>query len=351
MAKSFKRVIRLNLYAIFFTCIFIFLFVICITAFFPTYIFRLLVSIARKYCRPDLGKLVTTRSAVIAGTDDPTKNPCWILCVWLVLEGNLDFEQFRTNFHKNVVLKKASNGELHSPEYQQYFAKWLGFLFWKWEKAFDIKEHMRHLNPEDIDKVVTEEELRKIIKEQTWEPFTTQKSPWEFLYVPNYKENGSVKADKSVLIFRVHHGFCDGFSILHLLMKEVNNISLTNVARPDKVKKSVWVKILQGILFWISGPFLLMKMAVRTYDRNEWHLSSDKLTQPRNTGFTHRIPLEYIKEIKNSHQVCFSSVIYASLTGALRQAMLETGKNVPKYISTAVAVPMPGHPLKLRNHL
>lgn len=351
MAKSFKRTIRLNLYSIFFTFVFIVVFILSLTTFIPVYLFRYLVTIARKICRPDLGKLVATRSAVIAGTDNPSNDPNWVLCVWLVLDGKLDFEQFRRNFYRNIILKRTSSDQLHSPEYQQYFTNWLGFTFWKWEDKFDVKDHMRYLFPEDIDKTVTEEELRQIIKRLSWESFAPKKSPWEFLYVPNYKENGSSSPEKSVIIFRVHHGFCDGFAILHLLMKEVNNISLTDVAKPDKVQKSIFLRLMQTALFWIACPFLFIKMVVRTVDTNDWHLSSDKLSKPRNVGFTHRIPLSYIKEIKNLHNVSFSAVIYASLTGALRKMMLTMGKNVPPYMSTAVAVPMPGHPQKLRNHL
>ncbi len=107
----------------------------------------------------------------------------------------------------------------------------------------------------------------------------------------------------------------------------------------------------QALLFGIVGPYHSMKMLLRSIDTNEWHLPGDKLSKPRNVGFTKRIPLEYVKEIKNMHNVSFSAVIYASLTGALRNMMLTMGKNVPQYMSTAVAVPMPGHPLKLRNHL
>ncbi|CAL8097250.1 unnamed protein product [Orchesella dallaii] len=306
--------------------------------------------IAKKFFRPDLGKLVQTRSAVIAATDNPYKDPNWILCVWLVLDGKLDFEQFRVNFYNNIVLKKIRNGQLHSPEYQQYFSKWLGFMFWKWEEKFDIKDHMRYIFPDDIDATINEEDLRQLIKQLAWKPFQDKKSPWEFLFVPNYKENGKDYPDKSVLFLRVHHGFCDGFAILNLLLKEVNNISMANVAKPARIQKNFLIKSLETVLFWLMCPYMFMKMLVRTVDTNEWHLPSQKLIRPLNTGFTDRIPLSYIKEIKNIHNVSFSAVIYASLTGALRNMMLEMGKKVPSYMSTAVAVPMPGHPEKLRNH-
>lgn len=38
-------------------------------------------------------------------------------------------------------------------------------------------------------------------------------------------------------------------------------------------------------------------------------------------------------------------------TTGIRNSMIERGAKVPRKMTTAVAVPMPGHPDKLRNHL
>jgi len=320
----------------------------------PIYFLRFVVAMARKVFRPDLGKMVTTRSAVIA-TDNPSKDPQWPLCVWLVLEGDFDFETFRNNFHANIVLKKDSRGNLLHPEYQQYFKQWLGFLFWKWEDKFRIEDHMRYFYANDVEKaksqVTTEKELKEIIKSLTAKSFEVGKSPWEFLFLPNYTQSEDTSPNKSVLIFRVHHGFCDGFTILWLLMKEVNQIDMDNVAKPVHIRKSFLSRLITAITFWIRGPYDFMRLIVKSNDHNQWHLPRNKLERPFNTAFTERIPLDYIKGIRRSHGVTFTSVVMAGLTGGLRKKMLEKGIKIPPYVTTAVAVPMPGHPHKLRNHL
>jgi hypothetical protein len=347
------RKIKLNTYVLVFFIAFLVLFPISMTLCLPIYLIRFVVAMARKLFRPDLGKMITTRSAVIA-TDNPSKNPQWNLCVWLVLEGDFDFERFRENFLSNIVYKKDAGGTLLHPEYQQFYKRWIGFLFWKWEEKFDIKEHMRYLFSKDENcksKPTSDEELKKIIKDLTAKPFEQGKSPWEFLFLPNYLETGDSTPQKSVLIFRVHHGFCDGFTILWLLMKEVNNISMENVAKPAELRKNIFLRILTAATFWIRAPYDFLKLIVKSKDNNEWHLPEDQLQRPFNTAFTRRIPLDYIKSIKSSHNVSFTAVVMAALTGGLRQKMLEKGVKVPDYVTTAIAVPMPGHPTKLRNHL
>lgn len=205
-----------------FTILFLFfgfltLFPICFTLFFlPIYLIRFLVAMAGKLFRPDLGKMINTRSAVIA-TDRVNQSPKWNLCVWITLEGNLNFDQFRQTFLQDIVLEKDSTGKLVNPEFQQFYTTWLGFLFWKWEKAFDIQDHMRYYfdanNSVDyLEKVTTEKELRQVIKGPTAEPFQSGKSPWEFLFIPNFLDhNGDQEPDtepsanKSVLIFKQCH--------------------------------------------------------------------------------------------------------------------------------------------------
>ncbi|OXA43539.1 hypothetical protein Fcan01_21460 [Folsomia candida] len=362
--KSIFKKLKAQFYILIFFLLFLALFPICFSICVPIYLFRFIVTMARKVFRRDLGNLINTRSAVIA-TDNASDNPKWNLCVWITLDGNLDFVQFRQTFLHDIVLETNSKGELVNPEYQQYYAKWLGFLFWKWEKAFDIREHMKYYfenlkGGSYLEKVTTNKELRQIIKGLTSEPFGHEKSPWEFLFIPNFREEDdhsapapTTESNKSVLIFRVHHGFCDGYAILWLLLKRLNKVGLERVAKPAKLPKGrgrTWRVLLNRIFSWLRAPYDFMTLMVESKDKNEWHLSQETLERPFNTAFTPRIPLKYIKEIKNGNNVSFTSVIMAALTASIRNSMIERGAKVPRKMTTAVAVPMPGHPDKLRNH-
>ena len=328
----------------------------CMIAFLPVYLLRYVLSIAAKLFRPDLGKLIHTRSSVLA-IDKAYRDPRWNLCVWLVIEGNLNFEKFRDNFLRNIVDHKNERGKFTDPEYQQYYTTWFGFLFWKWDRKFNIKNHMRYYFEQQDDylkKTTTEDELRQIIKKLTWAPFAPKRSPWEFLYIPNYKAStdDSPVEPKCALIFRLHHGLCDGYKILYLLMKEANGISMDYVAQPDYTKRSFLVRTLIRLSFFLLGPYEFMSTLVASKDHNDWHKIPDrKLVRPLNLSFTKRIPLTEIKAIKNMYKVSFTAVLMASITSGIRRMMIEAGVRVPKNMSTAVAVPMPGHPTRLRNHL
>jgi len=329
-----------------FTILFMVLFPVTVVLFSPIYIFRFILSYVIKFLRPDLHSLVATRSTVLA-TDSPYDKPNWNLCVWLVLDGKLNIDVLRENFYSNIVLKKWPNGNLVNPQYQQYITRWMGFLFWKWEKKFDMFHHIRpYFTEQNQDSRVNSMQLKQIIKELTWAPFEAKKSPWEFLFIPHYissERNFCPKKSKaeSVLILRVHHGICDGFTILRLLMEEVNNISLVNVAKPSRPKLSMVQQAVNAFFFWIRGPYMFMKMMAEINDNNAWHLPKEQLTRPKNTDFTPRISLEYIKGIKRANEVSFSAVLIAAITGAIRRMMIRKNVRIPPEITVAFPLPIP----------
>ena len=357
MARITLNVIRRQVYIAFFTLVFLVLLPLCLIVFSPIYLFRFFLCILARTFRPDLGEIIDSRSSVLA-IDDPSKSPKWNLCVWIVFEGALNFENFREFFRQNILNKKDFNGKLVYPEYQQYYTSWLGFLFWKWDEKFRLENHMRYCfedRPDYLTKETTEEEVRKLVKELTWSPFAQQRSPWEMHFIPNYKSATNYESDaetKSVLIYRVHHGLCDGFKILHLIMTECNAVSMDLIAKPDYVKRSLVSRIWLAIVFWFKAPYEFFKILVSATDHNQWHcLPERRLVKPMNMSFTERIPLTKIKNLSKSYNVSFSAVLLASITGGIRRMMMDSGVRVPKNISTAFPVPMPGHPLKLRNHL
>ncbi|CAG7824163.1 unnamed protein product, partial [Allacma fusca] len=195
------------------------------------------------------------------------------------------------------------------------------------------------------EKQTTEEELRQILKKLAWKNFPPKRSPWEFLYIPNYVSSSdeSQVYPKSVLIFRLHHGFCDGFKILHLLMKEVNGISMNYVQRPKFAERNTFKKFLLSVCFLIQAPYQFFTMLVQSKDFNDWRkLGDDQLTTPFNAAFTKRIPLSFIKEICKGHQVSFTAVLLSGITTGVREMMIESGIRVPRNIATLVAVPIPG---------
>ena len=324
---------------------------VVVVIFLPFYIFRTFLAILKCLLRTDLDKLMHTRSSVLA-RDDHTGKPSWNLVVWLTQEGVMDLDKFCEYFHKDYVLKKKPNGRFQFPEYQQHYEKWWGYLFWRWEENFDIKDHIREYDGVHKADVVDHDRLVQIVKELTWKPWNPKKSPWEFLQIKNFQDGKGDGVEKSLLLFRIHHGLGDGYYILKLLMQDVCGISLENaLGRPEYVRRSWYQKLILGFLFWVRTPYQVMEQLTTSWDVNQWHLPMEQLTRPMNAALTDCIPLDYIKSIKNMHHVSFTATVLAAITGGLRNHMLDRGIPVPTEMHTAVAVPMPGHPPKLRNHL
>jgi hypothetical protein len=347
VARIFNQILLL-----FVTAFYLIAFPTTVLAFTPIYLFRFLAFQCKKHLRPDLAELVHTRSIVLAVDGGFPQKPTWNLVVWLTQDGILSLEKFSKDFTKEYVQKKDPNGDLSYPEYQQHLERWWGFYFWRWDTEFDIRNHIRRYDGKYKDApVVDDKTLLQIIKELTWKGWHPRRSPWEFLQIPNYKGDGD-EIGKSILIFRIHHVLGDGYYILKLLMEDICGISLQKAAQPKYVRREKLIsRLIYGFLFWIRAPYQFVSMLCEAKDTNPWHIPESKLTRPMNAALTPKIQLSYIKGIKNAHNVSFTAVINAAVTGGIRNMMIEQGITELWDIHQAVAVPLPGHPPKLRNHL
>ncbi|CAG7817242.1 unnamed protein product, partial [Allacma fusca] len=202
----------------------------------PIYILRLLVSKLKFIFHPNLAKLVPCRSTLIA-LDDWDSNPKWNLVVWLVADGNMSLDSFKETFREKMLLAKNPDGTFVDPEYQQFYSKWFGFLFWEWDRNFNLNQHFTLIKKSN-NRPTSEPELKEILKKLMWKPFEPRKSPWEFLLLQNYQSDSDANTSfpKSVLIYRIHHGLCDGTKIIRLLLQDMNNISVELNAKPSFVR-------------------------------------------------------------------------------------------------------------------
>jgi len=298
-----------QLKVLFFTLLFFILVPTGLIVFSPVYIFRLFVSLIRPIFRPDLHSLIHTRSSVLS-CDNYDKVPNWNLVIWLTQEGILDFNKYRKDFYQEYVLQKDEKGNLKYPEYQQHYETWLGFQFWRWEDNFNIKEHIRRYDGKyKNEPIVTDKILLKIIKDLTYQSWPEGKSPWEFLQIPNYQMDNDVDScvQKSIFIFRIHHGLGDGYYILKLLMEDISGINLTDaLGKPNYFRRSLWEKIQLTCLFWARIPYEFMKVIATAADSNAWRREEEDVVKPMNAALTPQIKLDLVKGIKNQHGCSFT---------------------------------------------
>jgi len=156
-----------------------------------------------------------------------------------------------------------------------------------------------------------------------------------------------------VIALKIHHALSDGFSNLKLLAKGSEQNDLSGVAQPKRVKRSFCTKLITRIFFFVKIPYDFVSFML-IYDKNEWHKKENALpiNRDRIAGeFSQRIPMKLLKAIGKKHGVCFSAVINAGFTAAIRDAMINGGTKVPNRIHCMTPLPYPGHPEKLRNFM
>jgi len=134
----------------------------------------------------DISKLVTPLSSIFATQKEEQKtHVVFSFC----LEGVIGLEGLRATFRSRVIEKKKVNGDFQWPELQQYIVHKLGFPFWKWDKAFNIRNHIHLLQivPKESQACVSPRDVLEVIEDQVIrKPFPSAQSPWEILIVPNF---------------------------------------------------------------------------------------------------------------------------------------------------------------------
>ncbi|CAG7722392.1 unnamed protein product [Allacma fusca] len=345
-------IIKSQCYILTLTIFFYILFPLIFLLFFLIHLVRRSVSFLKLIFRPDLGKILTPQSSFLAVDNPYVGTPKWNLCIWVIYEGDIDIENIVETFYRQVVLREAKNGTLAYPELQQYFSQWLGFLFWKSEDNFSMRAHSRHYESNNNSTI---NDLDTIIKNLTWAPFKEKTSPWEFLWIRNYRprylDGVDSIAPKTVKIFRVHHGLGDGVANIKLLLEHLCNVSLKTTAKPRFEKRNGFGTFARVLKAPVVAPYQFIKMLVEAKDSNDWHPRSEsELVRPFNNAFSDRINLDFIRSIKQRHGVSYNAVVMTAITGGIRRIMLQQGKAVPEVINAGLPIPLPGHPGTMTNH-
>lgn len=327
----------------------------------PICVFRFIVAKSVRLFRPDLGNILTAHST-LTGVDDTYGSPDCSVFTALLGEGDMQLEPICDRMTEVINLKN-SNGQLLYPELQQSITKFMGFMFWKWDKHFDINNHVKYFNHCEYNETlsndeITEDEFRKVIPKLNREPFKANTSPWEFRIFKNYKPKCPEKSDSNytLIVFRFGHSLSDAYSFLKLLGRHIikDESFLDIMPKPSNFKRpNAILKYFKPIWTLLKMPFELTKLFFITpADSNHgWRKSEKEITHNMFYGIGKAHDLGYFKEIKTSLKCSLTSVLFAGIAGGIRKMMIEQGLSPPKFIKVACPFPMPGHPNKLRNHM
>ena len=316
-------------------------------------LFRGTVLIAAWLFRPDLTAPLDVVQEAMALERIHSK-PKMNILVYNIVEGTVSVNDFRARFEKNILNLTDGKGTLVYPELKQFKATFLNKYFWKCDKNFDLKNHVRLYDyPGEtikLPKPCNEADLEKVTGDLLAHPWKKGQSPWEILFIHNYREN-ETESMKTVFIFRIHHSLTDGYGILKIIWRLLDNPSQVKFPQPTFPQ----LNFVQRCVIYMRLPFYMYYyLALAVVDgfdfKNSWHLRDKKLSRNYNTCLVKPIPISVIKEIKQKYGVGYNSVLAAIVSGGIRKVMEENGQKIPESMGVFMPLPLPNHPEGLGTH-
>jgi len=203
---------RVNLWTCFISCVIWILITCTLLPIFGIILsFRFLVGKIVPLCSKGIDRIIPTISAFFV---ERKASDVIHAAFCFGFEGSpIELTSLLESFESKVIYKMNAKGQLQWPELQQYPVCVLGYPFWRWDEAFNLKNHIKEfkidpiLNQTHITPQTVLNEVHKRFKEQ---PFLGCQSPWELLVINNYQDLPSYESEAagftgSLLIFHFHH--------------------------------------------------------------------------------------------------------------------------------------------------
>lgn len=341
-------------------------FPILLLIFGPTCLIRKVIQHLAKWCKPQLGKMLSSTSAHHAQDDLRAT-----VVTYHILEGIINLDQIREQVQSKIIDAKCpQSGERLYPELQQNITSWMGFPFWIPVTNFRIQDHVyiyeNNSSQENKNKFdIYGKDGASLIKSLTKKPWPKNKGLIECIIIPeiitsNEKTCGS-EINYAAVIFRFHHALCDAGSMLHL----IDNVYSPKVM--DYFDNLIREKGIQNSnennskIDWFQNGFKYaifpFKMAYDIAFASLGLQTGFKL-KPKGEELKNELSLcssevlynSDVKSVALKYNVTFSTVLMAMIASGIRQTTLERFGEVEKDISIHCVIPLPNHPKKLRNH-
>ena len=331
--KNFIIFLCSILFALFVIPIFIIVISLCA-------LYRQMVKLLAYIFKPNLCKIISPRNSP-AAIDDVYKQPKNNLISVSVVRGPVCPTRIASCITKHAVEAKNCDGSIKYPEFRQYYTQWGGYRFLRCESNFHIKDHVISHDYGPIE----EKRLSQIRRQILYAPFKPGTSPWEIHLIEHFKTN------MSVIIFKVHHGLCDGYSCLKLFINCINSegdLHLNMIAKPKtELSQKPEIRGYMGAV--LGAPYYFLKQWVECKMQSENPFMAANLKRKCFTAAT-CFSVQKIKEVATRWEVSFSSVLLTLLSGGLRSFLKSEGLTVPARMLVLTPLPFPGHPEKLRNY-
>lgn len=227
-----------------------------------------------------MGQILSTKDVPFAQERDARN---FITCLFTV-KGNLSVRVLRKAFCRKI-LEGTDESYLRLKQCVHYK---MGRYLRRDEENFDVRKHIFMYKGKTP---VNDEELARCYSELVNQNIPNHIAPWQLIIIPHGKKSGT---KTFAICVRIHHTIGDGFSLVALFAKVVDNnpvLATPSVKRP--VVSSSW-RILRAIF---TGPLVLLAIIFSSTD-NPFRRRKDSIGKVK-VAWTKPFYLDDIKRCKN----------------------------------------------------
>jgi len=303
--------------------------------------------------------------------DHPTN--LMIITSFMQFDKPLDFEKVKEILRNRLLCYDRFKKRVVRP------LTGVGNAVWELDPHFDLRSHLHRIAlPNPGGKT----ELEEMISDLTATPLDSTKPPWQFHYIENYGNGGSV------LFLRIHHCIADGIALIRLLLSTADvtpnakwdavmtekkpnkepafgmfpplESAFKKISRAQRRAKKAASFMSKEIEASISNPYhflersktvskfildtttVLSKIMLLPADRKT--AFKGKLGVRKSVAWSEDLPLQDIKAIGKYFNATINDILVALVTGALRR-YLQQCNNLVGDLDLRMAMPINIRPL------
>jgi len=278
------------------------------------YLFRCGLKIYVKQFKSIFGEMVQTQSVVFA-LDSMNRNEREsTVVVPVFFTGSISYDHLQRSI-LNKIYQKNSTGTVKYPELRQCLSSYLGYMFWKWDSNFDLKNHVFHGYESNLE--MNEESLNEAQAALLRKTFHNDRSPWEVHLIPKYV-SGLNSEPVSLILIRFSHAITDGHSIVRVILGEIQNEKIeprsvdpqqdNSTRQPINHRVDIWRNIWTTFKAVLMLPLDLPNL-ISTFDTNLFICHDrDSRLKPVIVRSCKLISIDLIKKLKTRHKCCFQGM-------------------------------------------
>uniref|UniRef100_T1J8F8 O-acyltransferase WSD1 C-terminal domain-containing protein n=1 Tax=Strigamia maritima TaxID=126957 RepID=T1J8F8_STRMM len=251
-----------------------------------------------------------------------------------VFKGKANLEQIRRRVNKFWLAPHRPDGQWKHKKLRQELKFELGYYFWIFKHDFRPEDHVIEY---DGSHIKTKDEYHQFI-EQLGSNLTAEKRIiWQFVVIHLANGLPGVSTEPHfVFCCNMHHGLCDGISMIRLNMQLFDEDNFDPKLYQKRLLRSSFV---DHLLHWSN-------VAIFGFYRFCQHLAvkpklvslGTGLTSSRVVSISDPIPFEKVKKIKLKTATTTNDVLTSCVLGAFRKHLLSENRPISEMVKLNIPI-------------